>query len=755
MPIRSSSTPALPARLGVWALFVLGSIQSMAAWAEGDELRLVIDGIPDEAAWAAAIVIDDFRRTQPNDGAAARFATRALLLPTPAGLAVAFDNRSPPDWPRLKPKLARDRIQRTDRVNVMVDFEGRGETAYEFVVSLAGAIGDGSITNENRFNSDWDGRWSSAVHEHDDGWQVELLLPWTLAVLGPAEDGRRRISVYLDRVLGHNEERVSAPAISFFEPTFVSRFLPLEVPDFGARLTRVVPYVALQYDRNRAEGEARAGVDLVYKPSGDFQLAATVNPDFGQVESDALVINFDAIEVFFSDKRPFFTENQGPFDLRTPNGDLLVYTRRIGGPRDGGAAAAEIDLGVKLNGNAGNLSYGLFGARERGLGGRDFLVGRLAHSAERSEFGWLSTYSERPALDRQAMVHAFDTTFRPHPHWTWQTLWLATDVRQSGSRRSGYGAATSVLYQPNATLEHQFDLVRYDPDLRFNDLGFQRRGDLTLLEWDGLWRQAGFAAGWPERSAQWELELARLGDAAWRSLSRDVALSRYAEFHGGGNWFFELAGSGARRDDLLSRGNGVVRSFARRSAYLNGQSARIGPWQVFGELSRFREGLAGLAWEWGGELKHYFGDALSIAGRFEARPSTSWLIWTEGRMLADHPRRLQRLGVDLDYFPAPGRELRVKLEWLALRAADGREYRFEPERRPEPTGRVLPGFTVNSFGLQVRYRIEFGPERELYLVYGRGGGRRAPGQPAMLGLWHDALAFDDSEQILAKLRWAL
>ena len=58
------------------------------------------------------------------------------------------------------------------------------------------------------------------------------------------------------------------------------------------------------------------GADIQWKPSGSFQLTAALNPDFGQVEADELVVNFDAIEVLFSDKRPFFAENQALFDVR-------------------------------------------------------------------------------------------------------------------------------------------------------------------------------------------------------------------------------------------------------------------------------------------------------------------------------------------------------------------------------------------------------------------------------------------------------
>jgi len=74
-----------------------------------------------------------------------------------------------------------------------------------------------------------------------------------------------------------------------------------------------------------------AALQCLWKPSGQLQLAATVNPDFGQVESDDLVVNFDATETFFFEKRPFITENQGIFEF-TPPSDFsqLLYTRRVG-----------------------------------------------------------------------------------------------------------------------------------------------------------------------------------------------------------------------------------------------------------------------------------------------------------------------------------------------------------------------------------------------------------------------------------------
>ena len=59
-----------------------------------------------------------------------------------------------------------------------------------------------------------------------------------------------------------------------------------------------------------------------------------LNPDFGQVESDDVVINFSAMETFYADKRPFFSENQSMFDVDGYRFLYVINTRRIGASPD-------------------------------------------------------------------------------------------------------------------------------------------------------------------------------------------------------------------------------------------------------------------------------------------------------------------------------------------------------------------------------------------------------------------------------------
>jgi hypothetical protein len=165
---------------------------------------------------------------------------------------------------------------------------------------------------------------------------------------------RRTVGLYIDRVIGATGERSAWPVASFERSRFLSDFAATEVDNFSQSLLAVTPYVSALYDNVADDGKVDGGVDVFWKPNGQMQLTATVNPDFGQVESDDLVVNFDATETFISDKRPFFTENQGPFEFTTPSDfSQLLYTRRIGGPADDGRGSGDITAALKWNGSIG------------------------------------------------------------------------------------------------------------------------------------------------------------------------------------------------------------------------------------------------------------------------------------------------------------------------------------------------------------------------------------------------------------------
>lgn len=59
----------------------------------------------------------------------------------------------------------------------------------------------------------------------------------------------------------------------------------------------------------------KAGLDAKIGLTSNLTIDLTVNPDFGQVESDPSVMNLSAFETFYEEKRPFFLEGKNIFSF--------------------------------------------------------------------------------------------------------------------------------------------------------------------------------------------------------------------------------------------------------------------------------------------------------------------------------------------------------------------------------------------------------------------------------------------------------
>ena len=105
-------------------------------------------------------------------------------------------------------------------------------------------------------------------------------------------------------------------------------------PYATARLQLRPQYMDPVYPTPRlVEPSADVGADLRVGLTSDLTLNAAINPDFGQVEADQVVLNLSNQELFFPEKRPFFTQGLELFqpvgaEFQTPM--QLFYSRRIG-----------------------------------------------------------------------------------------------------------------------------------------------------------------------------------------------------------------------------------------------------------------------------------------------------------------------------------------------------------------------------------------------------------------------------------------
>ncbi|KRB02481.1 DUF5916 domain-containing protein [Lysobacter sp. Root690] len=722
-----------------------------------------IDGRIDPQEWSQAQHIEDFRLTQPLSREAASQPTQAWMMATPDGLAIAFRNRQPAGVPRLRQHTERDGDGTVDRVNLYVDFDGDGRMGYNFTVTLANSITDATITSENQFNNDWDGDWRHATSEDDEGWSAEMLIPWHIAPMRKADGGNRTLGIQLDRVIASTGERTSWPAVHYTQARYLSAFNRVQMPAYGQTLLAITPYVVGVQDAVKHQGDFDGGLDLFWKPSGKFQLSATVNPDFGQVESDELTVNFSATETFFSDKRPFFTENQSFFDVpfgSYSSNSRLIYTRRVGGGRDDGDGSGDVTAALKLNGSAAGFNYGLFAASEGDEVGRDFYAARVTRDFTRFGLGAMVTQVDRPFLDRQANVYEFDQRWTPNPQWSIRGAVVASDVEQAGRSFRDSGGQVRIDYDMGKGWRQQLYGLHLGKDLMLNDFGYLERNNFNYMRYDLGRRVTDLPADSAYSGHDWHYAVSRRYTDDGVHIADAVSINRRSDLRNGGREFIEAALWGSGHDDLITRGHGVLRVPAKLFMTYERLRPRQGdnPWSLYTEAGYSAEGLGGLD---EGELSLYlepnyqFSDRMLLFAGVEYSHNPDWLLWRQDNRVASFRADFLSLNAGLQWFIDGKQELRLRLETIGVDARMRQAYRVGSDGRALAVAEEVPDFNLRNLGFQVRYRYELAPLSYLYVAYVRGGemfeeGMRHDGVGRQ---FRDAFDLRDSEQLLVKLSY--
>lgn len=718
-----------------------------------------IDGRIDPQEWAGARHITDFVMVQPLSGEPATLRTEAWILATPEGLAVAFRNEQPASVPRTTQRSRRDQGGQLDRVNFMVDFDGDGRTGYDFMVTISDGISDEVITSERNFNTDWDGHWHRAVTQDETGWSVEMRIPWHVAPMARPADGKRTLGIYVDRVVGSTGERFGWPDISFQKPRFLSEFAKIEVPLYEQSLLAVTPYAVVANDRVSGETEYDAGADIFWKPNGQFQLSATINPDFGQVESDDLVVNFGAVETFFGDKRPFFTENQGLFDVPFGAGNSrLLYTRRIGGNADDGSGAGDVHAAVKLNGSLGLTRYGLLAATEGDAVGRDFFALRATRDFGEQDIGGMLTYVDRPFLDRTAAVYSVDHQWTPSAAWNIRSQLVASQVEQAGETSNDSGVQIKADYEMGEGWRQQLWFLHTGDELQLNDIGYLDRNNFNYLRYELARRFPNLPETSAYASHEWRWATSSRRNDQGVQIAEAIATTRISERRDGGFEFFDLGFWTDGHDDLITRGNGVVRVPEKLYLFWERERPRRGYWSWYVNARSAAEGLdgaKGAGLELNFEPTLHLSDSLALQGMFGLQHIPDWLLWRGGTRLASYRSDIARVGANLEWQIGTRQELRVKLETIALDARLRQAWEVGPGGEPiaVPTPADVSDFSLSNLGFQIRYRYELAPLSDLYVVYSRGGLDEDNQSRSLADLLGDATSLRDDEQILVKLSY--
>ena len=311
--------------------------------------------------------IDRFIQQEPRDGAPVSQPTVAYLGYTGKNfyaVFLCFDKEPKRIRARM---LRRELIDDDDQVGLWLDTFHDQRHAYYFYSNPYGIQQDGLFAENGGPDNSFDTVWHTTSKLTGNGYMVMVEIPFKS--LRFKREPSLSWGVILIRVIPRNSEH------SFFPPNSnrIQGMLTKEGTIDGLREIspshnlQFIPYTSVGAFRalderdpagDRFTGkhvEPKAGLDskLVIKDS--FVLDATINPDFGQIESDDPQVTVNQrFEVFFPEKRPFFQENSNYF--QTPL--QLVFTRRIVDPL----------YGIRLTGKEGPWAIGAMLADDRSPG---------------------------------------------------------------------------------------------------------------------------------------------------------------------------------------------------------------------------------------------------------------------------------------------------------------------------------------------------------------------------------------------------
>ena len=287
-----------------------------------------IDGVLNEEIWTNAEIATDFVQFRPEIGNIRDKSQRTEVKIAYDDNAIyigahLYDN---PDK-IMKQLTSRDNFGQSDFLLVVINPNNDSQNDTNFIVFSSGQQADAIVNPSIGEDYSWNAVWESAVKIVDDGWVVEIKIPYRTLRFSDQEKPvwglqirrqfRRERADYswspIDPTKGntgiyHGELK----GLNGIKPPVRLNLYPFSTG------------IINDFDGN-TDTDLTFGMDVKYGITDNFTLDATLVPDFSQAGFDNLTLNLGPFEQTFSEKRQFFTEG---VDLFSKGG--LFFSRRVG-----------------------------------------------------------------------------------------------------------------------------------------------------------------------------------------------------------------------------------------------------------------------------------------------------------------------------------------------------------------------------------------------------------------------------------------
>ncbi len=329
-----------------------------------------VDGKLEEPVWQTLPPISGFLQTQPIEGTPVSERTEVRVFYDDTALYFGFKCYDSDPGHIVARYGPHDGRTNSDSVDILLDTFHDRRTGYYYSINSRGIQydalvneGAGGGRDDNPFQSlmdgSWDGIWYSAASVEDWGWSAEVVIPFKSIRLPHQPEQVWGMNLCRD-IVRKNETSCWVLVTRYdqvMKPSKAGVLTGLNEVEVGRNL-EVIPYVRTKYRQaywqpQTAGIDGTGGLDLRYGLSANLTANLTVNPDFADTEADEFTSEISRFEIFFPEKRKFFTEGSNYF--QTPMD--LFFTRRVGARLPDGEPQRILE-GGKVTGKAGSWTVG-------------------------------------------------------------------------------------------------------------------------------------------------------------------------------------------------------------------------------------------------------------------------------------------------------------------------------------------------------------------------------------------------------------
>jgi hypothetical protein len=675
---------------------------------------LVIDGHLDEAPYRDIAPIDQFTQQEPIENAPASEKTEAWIFFDSEHLYISTRNWDSQPGRMVANELRKDsnNLLQNEQITVTLDTFHDRRNGFLFLVSALGGLLDESFFDERNASRDWNTVWDARTARFDAGWDMEMVIPFKSLRYPP---GAGHVwGIQINRIIRHKNERTwlspvpqSMGALAVWRVSQAANLIGLETPPLSKKL-EIKPYgiAGVATDRTARpapivnDRDADAGIDVKYGITRSLTADFTYNTDFAQVEEDEQQVNLTRFSLFFPEKRDFFLEGQGIFNIggRSPtqasDTPILFFSRQIG---IGNGRPVPIIAGGRLTGRAGRYNLGLINIQTDDstparAAATNFTVVRVRRDIlRRSTVGALYTgRSQAVAAPGSNETYAVDGVFSFYDNLRLNTYLARTET--NGLHRDDMSYRGELDYNADrwgVNLEHLAVGDNFNPEV-----GFLRRRDF---------RKSFAFARFSPRPAN----------------PRSPIRKHYYE----ANYSYITTGSGRLESRL---GGGAYRIEFQNSDRLHFEYNRsyellVDPFQITPEIAipigGFSWGASGIVYQLGAQ-RRVNGTITAVHGAFYNGDQTTASY--RGRVAI-----ATRLAL----------EPQIAVNWIDLPAGSFTTKLVSTRATAPLTPRMFVSAllqynsTNNSYSSNLRFRWEYQPGSELFVVFSEGRNTLLTGFP--------------------------